>query len=63
MKQSFIVNILQQQNASWQGTVTWMDKEVSRNFRSVLELIRLIDSTLGEDPETDWKEASNQNEE
>ena len=60
MRQSFIVNILQQQNSSWQGTITWVDESKTQNFRSALELIRLIDSTLDGEPTLDWKEASDQ---
>lgn len=60
MRQSFIVNILQQQNASWQGTITWVDENKTQNFRSALELIRLIDSTLDGETTLDWKEASDQ---
>ena len=60
MRQSFIVNILQQQNASWQGTITWVDENKTQNFRSALELIRLIDSTLDGETYLDWKEASDQ---
>jgi hypothetical protein len=32
------------QNASWQGTVQWVEKKQSLNFRSALELIKIIDS-------------------
>jgi len=52
MRQSFIVNILNQQNSTWQGTVTWVDEDRTQSFRSVLELIRLIDSTLCTRPNT-----------
>lgn len=48
MKHSFIVQITHQQNATWQGTITWVDKGRTENFRSALELIRLIDSTVSE---------------
>ena len=60
MRQSFIFNILQQQNASWQGTITWVDENKPQNFRSALELIRLIDSTMDGEKTIDWKEASDQ---
>jgi len=43
---TFEINILFRQNASWQGSVVWMEKEASTEFRSVLELIFLIDSVL-----------------
>jgi hypothetical protein len=46
MRQSFIVDITPQQNASWQGTVTGVNENKTVAFRSALELIRLIDTTL-----------------
>ena len=60
MRQSIIINILQQQNATWQGTNTWVDENKTQNFRSALELIRLIDSTMDGEKTLDWKEASDQ---
>jgi len=57
MRRSFVVNILYQENATWQGTVTWVDKNESKSFRSALELIRLIDSTMDDTVPTDRKEA------
>lgn len=62
VKQSFVVHILQQQNASWQGTVTWVGEKKTQNFRSALELIRLIDSTLEDGETADWKESDPQEE-
>ena len=46
MRETFVVQILSAQNATWQGTVTWTDSRRSESFRSALELIRLIDSAL-----------------
>lgn len=43
---TFQIKILFRQNASWQGTLIWTDRELDAQFRSVLELIRLIDSAL-----------------
>ena len=43
---TFTVRVLFRQNASWQGSVTWMDGRKEQSFRSVLELILLIDSAL-----------------
>ena len=45
-RETFVVRILNTQNATWQGTVTWTDGRRTESFRSALELIRLIDSTL-----------------
>lgn len=43
---TFVVRVLDMQNSTWQGTVTWTDSGKQEHFRSALELIRLIDSTL-----------------
>lgn len=43
---TFIVHIKYRQNATWQGQVTWAEKKKNCNFRSALELIKLIDSAL-----------------
>ena len=49
-KGTFIVQVMDSQNATWQGTVTWANGNRTRAFRSALELIKLIDSTLEERP-------------
>lgn len=46
--EAFLVRIEQQEHATWQGTVTWANRKRTAHFRSVLELIKLIDSTLTE---------------
>ena len=43
---SFALRILFRQNASWQGSITWLDKNQEQSFRSVLELILLFDNAL-----------------
>ncbi len=43
---TFAVRVLFRQNASWQGSVTWLDEKREESFRSALELILLISSTL-----------------
>ncbi|MDR2355914.1 MAG: hypothetical protein LBE16_06930 [Clostridiales Family XIII bacterium] len=81
----FIVNLMNDQNETWQGTVTLIDQKATRTtklplpicagmggadimstgkqtipFRSLLELIHLIDSTLEEnksDARTEVKDA------
>ena len=44
---SFLVKIKFRQNASWQGTVQWIESGKTQNFKSCLELIRLIDLAVG----------------
>ncbi len=43
---SFIVEIKDTKNQSWQGNLTWVEKKEKVPFRSTLELIRLIDSAV-----------------
>ncbi|MCI9103554.1 MAG: hypothetical protein HFG47_09650 [Lachnospiraceae bacterium] len=44
--QTFLVHIIENQNATWQGDVTWLDQEKKESFRSLLELIKLIDAAV-----------------
>ena len=46
---AFHVRIHFRQNASWQGTVQWLDGKKTVTFRSVLELAKLMAETLGGD--------------
>jgi hypothetical protein len=48
-KGTFVIQIQHRQHATWQGTVTWVDKDKSVNFRSALELLKLIDGSLDEE--------------
>lgn len=43
---SFEISILFRQNASWQGSIVWLEKGLASEFRSVLEMIFLIDGVL-----------------
>lgn len=43
---TFVVKVLFRQNASWQGSVLWQEGGKEESFRSVLELIFLMDSAL-----------------
>lgn len=43
---TFIVKIVNQQNETWQGSVTWMEEQKVQNFRSALELLKLINGAL-----------------
>ncbi len=43
---TFIIRVQQRQNSSWQGRITWMDKDETIYFRSVWEMIKLIASAL-----------------
>ncbi len=43
---TFAIRILFRQNSSWQGSVTWLEGRQEESFRSVLELILLMDNAL-----------------
>lgn len=51
ISQSFVVNVKSQENHSWQGTITWVEGKKTEHFRSALEMIRLMDSTLSSESE------------
>lgn len=48
---TFTVSVLFRQNVSWQGFVTWSEGKREKSFRSVLELLLLMDSVLEETEE------------
>jgi len=43
---TFDVLVRFRQNASWQGVITWVEKDMKQNFRSELEMLRLMDEAL-----------------
>lgn len=46
VSQSFVVNIRSTENHTWHGTVTWVEGKKQLNFRSTLELLKLMDSAV-----------------
>ena len=40
------MHVISQENATWQGQVTWLNEKETRSFRSLLELIKLIDGAM-----------------
>lgn len=50
---TFAVRVLFRQNASWQGSVTWLEGDREESFRSALELLLLIHSALAQEKETE----------
>jgi len=56
---TFIVRVQHRQNSSWQGRITWVEEDKTVYFRSVWEMMKLIEEALGENKETEdpsWKE-------
>lgn len=48
MDGDFYVKITHREHATWQGEVTWIDRQEKQYFRSALELLRMIDQALDE---------------
>ena len=45
---TFIIRVQHRQHSSWQGKVTWIEENETVNFRSALELMKMIDHVLEE---------------
>ncbi len=45
---TFVIRVQHRQHSSWQGRVTYLEKDKTVYFRSALELIKIIDGTLDE---------------
>ena len=45
---TFELKVLFRQHSSWQGILNWKDRNAEQSFRSVLELVCLMDSALRE---------------
>ena len=43
---TFTIRVLFQQHSTWQGTVMWIEKKKEERFRSVKELLLLMDSAM-----------------
>ena len=62
---SFIIRVQHRQNSSWQGRITWIEKNQTVYFRSVWEMIKLIENAIdtvgsadrneNEGPDPAWK--------
>jgi len=51
---TFDIEVLFRRNASWQGSIMWLEEGKKQNFRSVLELIVLINSALENKKNQTW---------
>ncbi|MCL1805927.1 MAG: hypothetical protein FWG28_08040 [Clostridiales bacterium] len=59
-KPTFLIQMLDSQNMTWQGTVTFLDNNQKLPFRSVLELIKLMDSAISPEDSLESMEAAPQ---
>ena len=53
---TFIVRVQHRQNSSWQGRITWMEEDKTVQFRSVWEMIKLIESAVNSVSEPEEEE-------
>lgn len=59
---TFIIRVQHRQNSSWQGRITWMDKNKTVYFRSIWEMIKLVAGALDtvsrqeEEREASWED-------
>lgn len=45
-EETFLIRIQDCQNATWQGSILWAERQQKINFRSTLEMISLIEEAL-----------------
>lgn len=50
-KGTFVIRVRHRQHSSWQGEITYLEEDKSVCFRSLLELIKIIDNILDETEE------------
>ena len=43
---AFLIHVHHRQNATWQGSVQWLEGQKTKPFRSLLELITLMQEAL-----------------
>lgn len=56
-KATFVIHVQFRRNATWQGTIQWVDQNKRQTFRSTLEMLRLLDEALettGGEPKIQW---------
>ena len=59
-KCTFEISVRFRQNATWQGQILWAERNLTQNFRSVLEMLKLMDEAITEGSEgaIAWEEKS-----
>lgn len=53
-KATFVIHVQFRQNASWQGTIQWVDGKKTQRFRSTLEMIKLISDAFPSEEEEEF---------
>jgi len=47
-KGTFEITVKFMQNSTWQGEIHWIESNKKQNFRSALEMLKLMDEALAE---------------
>jgi len=47
-KGTFEISVRYMQNSTWQGQILWVEENRKQNFRSALEMLKLMDEALSE---------------
>ncbi len=45
-KNTFIVRVENRQNGTWQGKIIWADENRTEHFRSMLEMLKLMEEAM-----------------
>ena len=51
-RQTFIVEVLDHQKCTWQGQIYWVQGNKKILFRSVMEMLHLMDSVIGDEDDS-----------
>lgn len=44
---TFVIRVLFRQNATWQGSIQWLEGRQTRQFRSEYEMLKFMDEAMG----------------
>lgn len=56
-KQTFIVEVVDHQKCTWQGQIFWVQGGKKISFRSVMEMLHLMDSAIIDEEDDPEQEA------
>ena len=59
VKGTFEISVKFMQNSTWQGQIHWVEKNQKQNFRSALEMLKLMDEALSAGAEEPVEEVNN----
>lgn len=45
---TFMVHVVYRQYNTWQGTITWVEGNITNRFKSVLEMLKLMDDVVND---------------